>query len=154
MGKFHGVIAATTPSGSRVTSMSRPGRTDASFSPGTRSASPAKNLKICPARPTSPMASGSVLPSSRARRSPSSALRARISVPMKSSASARACGEATAQAGNAARAAAMAARACASPARAYSSITSVVSEGFTFREASSPSTQSPPIQFRFMAFAS
>ena len=66
----------------------------------------------------------------------------------------RACGEAAAQAGKAARAAAMAERACASPARAYSSITSAVSDGFTFREASSPPTQSPPIQFRFMANAS
>src|SRR6185437_7706130 len=32
-GKFHGVIAATTPTGSRVISISTFGRTDASFSP-------------------------------------------------------------------------------------------------------------------------
>ena len=32
-GKFHGVIAATTPSGSRVTSTSMPGRTESIFSP-------------------------------------------------------------------------------------------------------------------------
>ena len=33
---------------SRVTSTSRPGRVDATFSPHWRSASPAKNRKICP----------------------------------------------------------------------------------------------------------
>ena len=35
-GKFHGVIAATTPSGSRVTSTSMPGRAESIFSPVTR----------------------------------------------------------------------------------------------------------------------
>ena len=45
-GKFHGVIAAMTPSGSRVTSTSMPGRTESSFSPVRRTASPAKNLKM------------------------------------------------------------------------------------------------------------
>ena len=38
-GKFHGVISPTTPSGSRVTSTSMPGRTDAIFSPPQRLAS-------------------------------------------------------------------------------------------------------------------
>ena len=46
MGKFHGVMMPTTPSGSRVISTSTPGRTEASFSPSIRSASPAKNLKM------------------------------------------------------------------------------------------------------------
>src|SRR6187399_438180 len=45
-GKFHGVIAATTPSGSRVTSTSTPGRVDSTLSPVSRTASPAKNLKM------------------------------------------------------------------------------------------------------------
>ena len=70
IGKFHGVISPTTPTGSRVISTSTPGRTDGSFSPGSRSASPAKNLKMCPARTVSPMPSGSVFPSSRASSRP------------------------------------------------------------------------------------
>ena len=74
----------TTPTGSRVTSTSMPGRTDGIFSPEGRSTSPAKNLKMCPARAASPMPSGSVLPSSRDSRRPSSSLRARISVPTRS----------------------------------------------------------------------
>jgi hypothetical protein len=53
-----------------VTSISMPGRTEASFSPVARSASPAKNLKIWPARPASAVASASVLPSSRAQQLP------------------------------------------------------------------------------------
>jgi hypothetical protein len=73
------VISATTPTGSRVISTSTPGRTLPIFSPAMRSASPAKNAKICPARVASPMPSGSVLPSSRESNRPSSSLRARIS---------------------------------------------------------------------------
>ena len=38
----------TTPSGSRVTSTSTPGRTESSLSPRMRTASPAKYLKIAP----------------------------------------------------------------------------------------------------------
>ena len=53
-------MSATTPIGSRVTSTVTPGRTEGSNSPAVRSASPAKNLKIWPARPTSPRASGVV----------------------------------------------------------------------------------------------
>ena len=79
IGKFHGAMMPTTPTASRVTSTSTPGRTLANFSPGMRSASPAKKSKICAARSTSPIASGSVLPSSRASSPPSSSRRARIS---------------------------------------------------------------------------
>src|SRR5688572_29412603 len=46
IGKFQGVISPTTPSGSRDISTPTPGRTEGSDSPPTRSASPAKNLKI------------------------------------------------------------------------------------------------------------
>jgi hypothetical protein len=70
-GKFHGVIAATTPSGSRATSTSMPGRVESIFSPPGRRASPAKNLKIAPARPASPVASASGFASSRRGRHPS-----------------------------------------------------------------------------------
>ena len=52
IGKFQGVMSATTPIGSRVTSTVTPGRTEGINSPAVRSASPAKNLKIWPARPT------------------------------------------------------------------------------------------------------
>ncbi len=91
-GKFHGVITPTTPSGSRVTSTSMPGRTESIFSPPTRSASPAKNLKIAPALAASPMPSASGLPCSRASSRPSSSFRASISVPARSSTSNRCCG--------------------------------------------------------------
>jgi hypothetical protein len=111
-GKFQGAMMPTTPTGSRVTSTSMPGRTDASFSPGVRRASPAKNLKMWPARATSPIASGSALPSSRASSSPSSSLRATISLPIWSSASARRCGVENAHAGVASDAARMASSAC------------------------------------------
>ena len=46
IGKFHGVIMPTTPTGSRVISTSMPGRTDGTSSPCARIASPAKNLKM------------------------------------------------------------------------------------------------------------
>ncbi|MNK70032.1 hypothetical protein D3C87_894430 [compost metagenome] len=109
MGKFHGVMSPTTPTGSRVISTPMFGRTDGSTSPDRRRHSPAKNLKICPARVASPMPSALVLPSSRASSVPSSSLRARISVPILSSASERAWMLPVAQAGKAAVAAATAA---------------------------------------------
>ena len=49
-GKFHGVIAATTPSGSRVISTSMPGRVESTSRRRAAAASPAKNLKMAPAR--------------------------------------------------------------------------------------------------------
>ena len=113
MGKFHGAMIPTTPTASRVTSTSMLGRTLASFSPAMRSASPAKKSKIWPARATSPIASGSVLPSSRANSRPSSSRRANISAETRNRMSCRSCGEDRDQAGKAARAAAMAASTCA-----------------------------------------
>ena len=50
MGKFHGEMIATTPSGSRATSVSTPARTDSPDEPRLRSASPAKYVKNSPAR--------------------------------------------------------------------------------------------------------
>ena len=67
-----------------------PGRTEGSSSPARRRHSPAKNLNMWPARVTSPTASGLVLPSSRASSVPNSSRRARISLPILSSASLRA----------------------------------------------------------------
>ena len=119
----------TTPTGSRVTSTSMPGRTEGSLSPVRRSTSPAKNLKMCPARAASPTPSGSVLPSSRDRRRPSSSLRARISVPTRSRRFDRSWIDPAAHAGAAAFAAAIAARVCAASACAYSPITSPTFDG-------------------------
>ncbi|MGF6696776.1 hypothetical protein OKW38_001387 [Paraburkholderia sp. MM5496-R1] len=105
IGKFHGVTRPTTPTGSRVTSTAKPGRSDGRISPPTRRASPAKNLKTCPARVTSPTASANVLPSSRASRRPSSCLRARRLVPDWSRTSNRCWGVVCDHFGNACRAA-------------------------------------------------
>ena len=74
-------------------------------SPGTRNASPAKNSKICDDRVASSSASGSVLPSSRASRSPSASRWAAIAAETRISASWRTSGVARDHAGKAARAA-------------------------------------------------
>ncbi len=118
IGKFHGVMMPTTPIGSRVISTPTPGRTDGSVSPESRSASPAKNSKICPARVTSPMPSASVLPSSRDRSMPSSSLRAKISCAVFDSMLQRSRMPERDQAGNAAFAAAMASSVSCAVARA------------------------------------
>ncbi len=115
-GKFQGAISPITPTGSRVISTSMPGRTEGISSPPARSTSPAKNLKMCPARVASPTASGSVLPSSEASSRPSSSLRARISLPARSRMSLRCWMPLRDQAGKASRAAAMAARVLAASA--------------------------------------
>ncbi|CFN71152.1 Uncharacterised protein [Bordetella pertussis] len=108
IGKFQGAMMPTTPTGSRVTSTSMPGRVMGSFSPWMRKASPAKNLKMWPARVTSLTPSGRVLPSSRDSSRPSSSLRASNSVPTASSTSARRCPVLRAHAWAAALAAAIA----------------------------------------------
>ncbi len=120
-----------------------PGRTEASFSPWMRSTSPAKNLKIWPARAASPMPSGRVLPSSRDSSRPSSSFFARMVLPILSSRSCRSCSVVIDHFGKAARAAAIACSAWARSARAYSPTTSDRSDGFTFFAASGPSTQEP-----------
>ena len=132
MGKFHGVIRPITPNGSRVTSTPMPGRTDGNSSPARRRHSPAKNLKMLPARVASPKPSGLVLPSSRESSVPSSSRRARISAPTLSSASARAWMPEVDQAGNAARAASTAASSCPALAWVYSPITSSRLDGLIF----------------------
>src|SRR5262245_17865404 len=146
-GKFHGVIAATTPSGSRVTSQSIPGRTDAIFSPPTRSASPAKNLKMNPARAASPTASASGFPCSRASSLPSSSLRARISLPARSSTSNRSCGVVSDHFANAFRAAAMARSTSAAVPRADSPTTSPRFDGLMSVAFSADSITWPSIKF-------
>ena len=78
-GKFHGVISPKTPRGSRYVSTATPGRVESTVTPWRRSASPAKNLKMRAARMTSPLPSGSVLPSSRDSRRPRSSARAMMS---------------------------------------------------------------------------
>ena len=139
-GKFHGVIAATTPTGSRVISISTPGRTESSFSPAIRTASPAKNLKMYPARPASPIPSASGLPCSRDSSRPSSSLRARISVPARSRTSNRSCGVVRDHFWNAAFAEAIASSASADDARANSPTTSSTFEGLMSGSRSAEST--------------
>jgi hypothetical protein len=60
MGKFRGVMMPIMPTGSRVISTPILGRTPGRTSPESRNTSPAKKSKICAARVTSPMPSGSV----------------------------------------------------------------------------------------------
>jgi hypothetical protein len=103
-------------------------------------------LKICPARATSPTPSGRVLPSSRESNAPSSSLRARISLPTKSSASARCCGVERAHAAAAPNAASIACSVCTASARAYSPIVSSRSEGLMLGAVVAPGVQAPPIR--------
>ena len=146
IGKFHGVMIPTTPSGSRVTSTSMPGRTEAIFSPARRRHSPAKNRKICPARAVSPTASGIVLPSSRDSSRPSSSLRARISSPMRFRMSWRCWMPLIDHAGNAARAASTARAAALASARANRPTISAVLDGLTSSAASLGASHSPAMK--------
>ena len=73
MGKFHGAIRATTPSGCRIVYMNTRGRSDGIVWPDIRAPSPPKYSRMRTARVTSPLASPIVLPSSRLRRSAISA---------------------------------------------------------------------------------
>ena len=88
--------------------------------------------------PPRQIASGSVLPSSRASSRPSSSRRARISVEARSRMSWRSCGVVRAQAGKAACAAWTAASVWAASAWAYSPTTSLVSDGLMLRETPAP----------------
>ncbi len=148
IGKFQGVMSPTTPIGSRVTSTSTPGRTDAIFSPAMRRHSPEKNRKIWPARAASPIPSGSVLPSSRERMRPSSSLRARISSPIFFRASCRSWGVVRDQAGNAAFAAATARSAPARSERGKRPTMSLVLDGLTSGLESLARTHSPATKLR------
>ena len=144
IGKFHGVMTLTTPIGSRVTDTSMPGRTESSRCPLGCSTAPAKYLRICPARTTSPRASGSVLPSSRASRSPSSSARARTSLPALSSTVDRSHGVVRDHTGKAVAAASIAAFAAVASTPPYSRTTSERSDGLTSACASPPVTGAPP----------
>ena len=64
IGKFHGVIAATTPTGSRVARMREPGLTGGMISPLARLACSANHWMKLAAYSTSPSASFSGLPCS------------------------------------------------------------------------------------------
>src|ERR1700709_1457270 len=95
------------------------------------------------ARMTSPVPSGTVLPSSRDSNSPSSLARAMIVVPTLSSRSERTSGDASDQAGNAARAAFAAASTSAAPPFGYRATTSLVSDGLRLLPGVSAATASP-----------
>ncbi len=143
IGKFQGVIRPTTPSGSRYVDTSMPGRVESTVTPCRRRASPAKNLKMRPARATSPTPSGKVLPSSRERSRPSSSLRARRVEPTRSSTSLRTSGLASAQPGRAVFAACTASSIAAPSSDGARATTSRVSEGFRLSSADLPRTHSP-----------
>lgn len=142
-GKFQGVMSPTTPTGSRVISTSTPARTDGSFSPARRRHSPAKNWKICPARVTSPIPSGRVLPSSRERSRPSSSFRERISAAIALRQSCRVWMVERDQARKASNAASIARSTSLAEACANSPTTSDVFEGFTFGTAFDAASHSP-----------
>ena len=137
----------TTPTGSRVTSISTPGRTEASFSPLRRKASPEKNRKICAARAVSAMPSASGLPSSRESKAPISSLRAKSSSPIRFKTSWRTCGVVRDQAGNASCAAAIARSASAALACGYCPSTSPVFDGLMSGEVAGAATHSPAMKF-------
>jgi hypothetical protein len=143
IGKFQGVIRPKTPIGSRYVSTATPGRVESTVTPWRRNASPAMNLKMRAARMTSPLPSGTVLPSSRDSRRPSSSARAMMSVPTLSSRSERTSGLALAHAGKAALAAATAALTVALSPPGTLATMSRVSEGLRLSEASGPVTQAP-----------
>ena len=65
LGKFQGLICATTPSGLRTAYINTRSRSEGTWIPGIREPSPAKYRKMLIERIVSPLASGSVLPSSR-----------------------------------------------------------------------------------------
>ena len=120
IGKFHGVMRPDHADGlARDLDADAGAHRGQQLRPTRRRHSPAKNLKIWPARVASPMPSALVLPSSRASSVPSSSLRARISVPILSSASQRAWMLPVDQAGKAAVAAATAASTWAASPWAY-----------------------------------
>ena len=77
IGKFHGVIAATTPNGSRTAIAHLLGSSDGTSKPFNRRPSPAMYIAMSMASCTSPSASGKTLPISRVSSSPISCLRAR-----------------------------------------------------------------------------
>ena len=149
MGKFQGVIAPTTPSGSRVTSTQVPGRAPGNASPASRTASPAKKCRTCAARATSASASASGLPSSRASRCPSSPRRPSISFAAARSTSPRRAGTSRDHASNAARAASTAIAAWPRSPWAWRSTTSERSEGLTSGAHPAVSTRRPPISRGF-----
>ena len=124
MGKFHGVIRPTTPTGSRVISTPMPGRTEGKNFARQAQAFAGEELEDLAGAGGLADAFGRVLPSSRASSVPSSSLRARISLPILSSASLRAWMLPVDQAGKAAVAAATASSTCTASPWAYSPSTS------------------------------
>ena len=91
-GKFQGVMAATTPTGSRVTSTSIPGRVGVELLAAGAKRLAGKELEDASGARGFADAVGQRLPFSRASRRPSSSFLARISVPARSRISKRSCG--------------------------------------------------------------
>jgi len=149
IGKFHGVMTPMTPTASRVISTETPGRVEARRSPERRSASPAKYFRSRAARAISAFASGRVLPSSRASRSPSSSTRARIVDPARSRISERYSGVVLDQAAKAFRAAATASWTSSAVPQGASPITSSVFDGLMLGTRSRDAVHCPSMKCRY-----
>ena len=143
LGKFQGLICATTPSGRRTAYMNTRSRSEGTWIPGMREPSPPKYRKILIERIVSPLASGSVLPSSRVISCASvSRLRSRMSATLYRYAP-RAGPVNAAHAGNASWAASAATLTSAWFALQNSPTRSSESAGFTFSNKRSLLTHSP-----------
>ena len=125
-GKFHGVMAAVTPMGWRITRTRWSGRWAGTIIPSMRSASPANHSKKLAEYSISPVASANGLPCSVVRVWPISAARSRSSAAVRSSKRARSRATVVRQPGRAAWAASMTAVTSAAPASATHAIASPV----------------------------
>ena len=144
IGKFHGVISPTTPSGSRVTSTSTPGRTDGSFSPASAQRFAGEELEDLPGAHHLADALGQRL-ALLARQQPPELVLAREDLGAGAVEDVRALLDRVRSPTpeTPAAAAAIAARACAASACAYSPITSLMSDGLRLAVAVAPATHSP-----------
>ena len=132
-GKFQGVIIPTTPTGWRVVQHSLSPSSDGTVSPQAPRPWPATNRAMSTASWTSPPASTSTLPASRATRAPSACLSRRITSPAAAMTSARAGAGRRAQARWASAARVTAASTSAAPCSGNSPTTSSGRAGLTDR---------------------
>ena len=146
-GKFHGVIAAQTPTGSFCTSKRSPARSVGITSPYARFPSSANQVKNDAAYAISPRASSSGFPCSLVSTRASSSVRAIIVSPMARTIVARSEAVRARQAGSAASAAAIAARVSTGPQRGTVPNSSPV-DGFRTATVSSVAIHAPSMNAR------
>ena len=148
IGKFHGVIAATTPSGSRRLNSMPSGALGGRTSPPARQPSPPKYRRMSRARRTSPLDSARVLPSSRVSVRATSSRRSVSNSAARKRMAPRAGAGVARQAGNASAAAAAAWAASSAVAAGKTASTSSGSAGFLVSKLawSLDPTQLPPMR--------